>query len=239
MDTELAIRTRKTEKCLADPNHLAPVDHERQSRVKEDIRELLELAGHAPFHKPAHSDHLKTDTDEKASLDAVMPWRFYVLDQAACQSAVALIRNRAANHQEKIWHESWQSKIPWLLAGADALILTYWLPDPQSHPTTQDAPEWTLFNQEHLAAASAATQTLLLAATARQYHNYWSSGGIFRSSDMQALLNISPKQVLLGAVFLTHSASVAENTAIKEGGMRSKRTPPEHWSKWVAPSLSE
>ncbi len=38
----------------------------------------------------------------------------------------------------------------------------------------------TLTNVEHIAAAYAAIQNLLLAATARGIRNYWSSGGVLR-----------------------------------------------------------
>ncbi len=55
---------------------------------------------------------------------------------------------------------------------------------------------------EHIAAASAAIQNLLLAATARGISNYWSSGGVLRSAQVFQQLGIPRQQILLGAIFL-------------------------------------
>ena len=233
MHTDEAIRTRKTEKILGDPENLPAIDEQQQTQVRNDLEELLQLAGNAPFHKPADAVHLKGADAAKAGLDALMPWRFYLLDQTGCQAMVRLLALKAKSSNDSMWQDAWQSKIPRLLAGAHATVLACWLPDPPgdpSHPETV----WTLNNQEHLAAASAAVQNLLLGATARQYHNYWSSGGIFREPALLQQLGIPVDQILLGAIFLTHSSRIPAVSEIKVGGLRAKRTPPEHWSRWVS-----
>ena len=59
----------------------------------------------------------------------------------------------------------------------------------------------TLANMEHIAAAAAAIENLLLAATARGVSNYWSSGGVLRSQIVRQLLAIPPAEIVLGAIF--------------------------------------
>ena len=223
------ILRRRTEKVLAERD--LPVSDRRQS-----VNEILTLAGQAPFHRPCEDRHRQT-----GGLPGIEPWRFHVLAAAECRNLRAKVPLENAG------------KIPAMLAAADALIMATWLPNAGSleagsleagqfnpaEPQTiasqaADAAGFaaTVTNMEHIAAAAAAIQNLLLAATARGISNYWSSGGVLRSQAMFELLGIPTTEILLGAVFLFPSErGEAELVTSK---LRGRRTPPDQWSRWVS-----
>ncbi len=210
LDTDSAMRSRKTTKVLAEAD--LPVND-----LGGLVEELLAAAAMAPFHRACDVAH-RAGTD----LAGIEPWRFYVVDAAGCR----LLRQRIPRENA--------GKIPAMLAAADALLLTTWLPNPPSE-RFQLAPEAefepTLANMEHIAAASAAIQNLLLAATARGVASYWSSGGILRSSEVFNLTGIPANQILLGAVFL-FPAEVGDSTVVGSK-LRDKRCPARDWSRAV------
>ena len=208
MQTDQAIRQRKTEKVLAT-NPLPCPDH---STV---VNELVALAGHAPFHRAVEDRH------RQGELDGIEPWRFHILDATNCRRLMPLLPKENAG------------KIPAMLATADALIIATWLPSAGETTPMGDEPGFavTLTNVEHIAAASAAIQNLLLAATARGIRNYWSSGGVLRLPSVFAQLGIPADQILLGAIFLfPQEIGDAELATSK---LRELRTTPEHWSRWI------
>ncbi len=221
MQTEDAIRSRKTVKILA--SHELPVSDHRSL-----VNEILSLAGQAPFHRACEEHHRQS-----SPLTGIEPWRFHVLDAEACRK----LRTRVPIENA--------GKIPAMLAAADALIMATWLPNaaPRSlgplvpsvlPPSTDEEPDFaaTINNMEHIAATSAAIQNLLLAATSRGISNYWSSGGVLRSSEVFSQLGIPRSQILLGAVFLfPHEYGDAEFATSK---LREHRGSRESWSRWVS-----
>jgi len=200
------IRERRTTKMLADAPLPAPANRER-------IEAIVAAAGWAPFHKPAAKTH-------RDKTGAIVPWRCHILDAATCR---ALREKRIAAGDE--------TKIPRMLAAADALILVNWLPDPPKSESSTPF-EGTLENMEHIAAASAGIQNILLAATARGVASYWSSGGALREPDVQQSLGIPGGQILLGAVFLFPTEAPGVEQA--PGKLRDLRGPIDTWSQWVA-----
>ncbi len=208
MHTDDAIRNRCTEKVLSDTdlpteNHVAIVN------------ELLSLAGMAPFHRACEDHH------RIGGLTGIEPWRFYAMDAKDCRKLALRIPLENAG------------KIPAMLRAADALILATWLPNAGRHKAMGDEPgfELTLANVEHLAAASAAIQNLLLAATARGISNYWSSGGVLRLPIVLEQLGISTNELVLGAIFLfPKEIGSAERVTSK---LREHRQPKEKWSRWI------
>jgi nitroreductase len=209
MQTDEAIRSRKTEKILSAQD-LPTADH------CDLVNEILSLAGQAPFHRPCEEHH------RQSSQSGIEPWRFHVLDAASCRKLRTQIPLENAG------------KVPAMLSAADALILATWLPNAAHVPDMDGEPGFaaTLNNMEHIAAASAAIQNLLLAATARGVSNYWSSGGVLRSAQVFNLLGIPRSQILLGAVFLfpkTYGDAELATSKLREH--RSKR---EAWSRWVS-----
>ena len=217
------IRTRKTAKILRDPTACMDISENVQETLRQTLHEIIELAAWAPFHRVANKQAHRQDTMQSA-----VPWRFFVLEKAACCQVIQHIERQATEHPDSKWAKAWQSKIPKLLAGCGALMQVTWLPEP---PEQGDVPTLNIENVEHIAAASAAVQNALLAAEDRGLHTYWSSGGILRDSEMFAYLGIPTNQMLLGSIFLTHpDMSHDENQA---GGLRDARGEVTDWSTWV------
>ena len=209
MDTDEAIRTRQTVKILAS-HELPAADH------RATLNEVLALAGQAPFHRACEEQH------RTSGLSGIEPWRFHVLDAAACRRLHPQLPRENAG------------KIPAMLKAADALVMATWLPNAGPAVPMEDEPGFalTLSNVEHIAATAAAIQNLLLAATARGISNYWSSGGVLRSPSVFELLGIPTNQILLGAIFFFPSAyGDAERATSK---LRPHRSPPDKWSRWVS-----
>ncbi|REK24836.1 MAG: hypothetical protein DWQ42_12930 [Planctomycetota bacterium] len=131
-----------------------------------------------------------------------------------------------------------EGKLPRMLAAATAMIQVTWLPHPpsaESEPLPTGALfEPTLVNMEHLAAASAAVQNLLLAATACGVPTYWSSGGALREAEAFKLLGIPRREIALGSVLL-FPADDAETPGIEHvpGKLRDKRGGAEDFSRRV------
>jgi len=144
-------------------------------------------------------------------------------------------------------------KIPAMLASALTTIIATWLPNPplerkmnelensdenlmdsKNSPFVTEYFEPTVENVEHIAAASAAVQSLLLAATAAGLLNYWSSGGVLRSLRILDLLGIPRNQRVLGAIFLFPMVQPESQSAQVVGSkLREVRGGIDAWSRWI------
>jgi len=203
---DTAARNRKTVKLLGDPAQPAPIGGLDRATVEE----LVETAGWAPFHRPAFAAREQGNP-------VVEPWRFTMLDTLACRALLPRLSEIPKP----------PGKISNMLAVADALLLVTWLPEP-----SEDGWQANDFNVEHIAAGSAAIQTLMLAATERGIASYWSSGGALGTAEAFAMLGIEPTDKLLGAIFFF--PETAKNAEAAPGKMRVKRSAPEAWSRWVS-----
>ena len=211
MNTEDAILNRKTVKILGDEH--APLKIE--TAVKEVVDEMIRIAGAAPFHYACHKSYR-----EKGEMTSIVPWRFHALAADDCRKLLGWIQQ----------HDLVAGKVAKMLATADALLLVTWLPD-VSDEKRDELFVPTLRNMEHIAAASAAIQNLLLIATSKGVDSYWSSGGVLREKELFQLLKIPLQELLLGAVFLFPAdSSSAEKVA---GKLRNLRGEKEKWSRWV------
>jgi nitroreductase len=201
------IRERRTSKVLAD-EPLPAVS------AREAVEEVVATAGWAPFHKAAARVH-----QESGVLTSIVPWRFHLLDAPACRALRQVLLERGD-----------KSKVPRMLAAATALVQATWLPNPPKEAAA-GLFEATEENMEHVAAAGAAVQNLLLAATARGFRSYWSSGGALRGAEAFGWMGIPAGEILLGSVFLfpadTGDAEVAP------GSHRDRRGAPTDWARWV------
>lgn len=217
------IRGRRTSKRLRDPDEArtdrAPLPDAR----REELDAMLAVAGEAPFHRRVADEH------RGGELGSAVPWRFHVLERPMCLALLDAVEARATADADSKWARAWKSKIPELLAGASACALVTWLPDPPEAGAA--SPDFTERNVEHVAAASAAIQNLLLAATARGWTSYWSSGGILKDPDVFALLGVSAHEELLGAVML--GAPDAPHTRDIPGGLREERGERSGWMRRV------
>jgi nitroreductase len=208
---DCVIRNRRTRKVLGHLHSPATIPHGFTEKVEEAVR----IAGWAPFHFPANKIHRQSE------LDSCVPWRFYALDQASCLTlAQRLLDNSAGNVTE-------DSTIIRMLAAAGSVVLSTWLPEPK---TTELALH---MNEEHLAAASAAVQNLLLAGEARGIQTYWSSGGVLASSQCFDLCNIPTTQKLLGAIFM-FPPQTDSSMDVHEGKLRNRRGTPDSWRTWIS-----
>lgn len=201
------IQDRRTVKVLA-PEALPATD------IKQTVEELVSVAGWAPFHYPSQERH-------HLDLESPVPWRFYMLDAPACRQLAAQLADK---HYGKIVE---------MLNSAEALIQTTWLPT-QVKEDCKELYEPSLANMENIAAASAAVQNILLAATARGIPNYWSSGGILREDDLFIRMQISPSEILLGSIFLfPNEGETPDNVQHAYSKRRDTRGDAESWSRWV------
>lgn len=217
MEIDKIIKNRKTQKVLAnEPWGL----HEDEEGLHKTINELLDLAAFAPFHKKCDETH-----SSKAELNSCLPWRFYVLDSSNCRLLFDYIKREAIK----------AGKISNMLAAADALLICTWLPDSikNSGENEETTYEGNIKNMEHIAAASAAIQNVLIGATARNIPNYWSSGGQLRMSQLRNHLNISLKEIVLGAVFLFPENLDRPDTIVKPGQLREQGKEKNSWIKWI------
>lgn len=209
--TAQAIRLRKTTKLLSD----IPLP---QRDIRATVDRLIESAGWAPFHRACDVSHRETETC------GIQPWRMYALDSLNCRQLAKSLPAENAG------------KIPRMLASADAMIQTTWLPNPATRPLDGGAFEATLANMEHIAAASAAIQNLLLAATAEGIPSYWSSGGVvLREAAGFDLLGIPAEEILLGSIFLFPAdlQALPSTTEVVGSKLRHQRSPQPTWARWV------
>ena len=213
------IRQRKTLKVLAEEGAPFPLP---SGELAASMAELVELGSCAPYHYPCDAGH------QVAPLDSPAPWRFYALTAENCRKLLGRIHQQP----EPV------GKIGNMLAAADGLILTTWLPDPPAtQPPAEQPPAGQLFeptrrNMEHIAAASAAIQNMLLAATQANIQSYWSSGGAALRSDLVfEWLSIPATQILLGAIFLFPEDT--RSAATKPGANRGRQGSPDRWLHWV------
>lgn len=224
---DAALRERRSHKVLADPDRPLPA----AGLAPPVVAELLAAMGRAPFHRPPHAVHASHGEEDGVT----GPWRAYVLGAEACRALLRLLRRR----------DALAGKIPGLLAAADTLVLVTWLPDPPAASASADAAanaaadaeaedfEPTVANVEHIAAAGAAVQNLLVAATARGLRTFWSSGGVLRTPPLFEAVGIPARERLLGAVFVTRPD--LPDVRILTTKLGDRRAPVEAWARHVAP----
>lgn len=224
---ERSIRSRKTSKVLLPLSYRAEQQALWAEGHTEILRSILETASWAPFHKQAHERHI---TQASPSL---VPWRFYVVEPQACTSLLSFLESRSRESADPKWGRAWQSKIKEMLCGCGVLVQATWLADPaeEVEENTSKPAEFNLKNVEHVAAASSAIQSLLIAAESHQWLSYWSSGGILRDAEVFDRLGIGADECLLGSLFLTPVAH--PEARIIEGGLRERRGSLDERVSWV------
>jgi nitroreductase len=204
------IRERRTVKVLADQAFPA-------TDARAVVEELAAAGGWAPFHRVAARGHLE------GALTSIVPWRFYLVDADGCRAL-----------RETLLARGDKSKVPRMLAAATGLIQATWLPNPARGEHT-GLFEATEENMEHVAAAGAAVQNLLLAAQARGIPNYWASGGALRGADAFRWMGIPAGEILLGSIFLFPAET--SGAEVSPGSHRNNRGAPSDWSRWVTLDL--
>ena len=202
---ESIMRARVTEKVLASLEARAPLSSALEAKNRPLVESALEAAGWAPFHFARGVNGLAE------------PWRVHVL------------WNSQARRLSRFLSEALKlnSKEPQLAAACSALVLVTWLPEDAPASLGQSEEKAVIRNEEHLAAASAMVQNLLLALTAKGMGTYWSSGGKLRGAEVFAYLGIPQHERLLAAVFIEYPESkLGDQGEIqrKPGALRSQRS---------------
>lgn len=216
MTTSDIIARRVTTKVLADPERPRPTPDGSERPL---LRSMMEAGHRAPHHFPCHESHRVEGSTSP------VPWRFYALDGAACRALRTLVAGIEGSIETTMK----------LLGGTDGLIVVTWLPEPRTAP---DVPaEGSLFdgtrrNMEHVAAASAAVQNMLLVATEEGRGSFWSSGGpILLSDTVRELLGIPAGEVVLAAVYLAPDDTSGVDT--RPGARRPQAGAVDDCTRWI------
>ena len=214
MNTEEAIRARKTLKLRANPESPLPVT--KGVEFRSTVEQLIELAAQAPFH------YESPEKQRAKNLKGSEPWRFHAIEGAGCRSLLkALIDEKPVKSTDGIKQ---------MLAAADALILGTWIPEKNRRKGRKYHPN--VKNMEHIAATGAAIQNLLLAATDQGINAYWSSGGCLRKPKVLKYLGIPKHEILLGAIFLFPD-EYPESVQTKTGKNADNRGELSDYMDWV------
>lgn len=207
------IRTRKTEKVLAQLEECRPVPADVDVLRRPQVMEAIKTAGWAPFHFARQTPGIAE------------PWRAHVLWQGQAIKTAHYLRDELGV----------QSKEPLLLAGCSAAVIVTWLPEfdePGDKPRSAAViEEQRIRDEEHLAAASAMVQNLLLILTAHGMGTYWSSGGRLRKPELFDHLGISSDERFLAGVFIEYPEMMDHSKQRKPGAHRDKRG--GHWLREV------
>ena len=202
---EQTICARKTEKVLCQPEDAKPVPAEVDAMRRPQVMGAIQTAGWAPFHFAR--------TPQIAE-----PWRAYVLWQDQAMKTAHHLRDELGD----------QTKVPLLLAGCSAAVIVTWLPEfdgPSEKPRSAAVrQEQRIRDEEHLAAASAMVQNLLLILTAHGMGTYWSSGGRLRKPEVFDYLGIAEEERFLAGVFIEYPEMMDPAKDRKPGSHRDKRS---------------
>ncbi|TWT77912.1 Nitroreductase family protein [Posidoniimonas polymericola] len=205
------IRRRRTEKVLCEVDDHQPVPPEVAAAHKPTVLAAIETAGWAPFHFP------RQQQGPRQQDGLAEPWRAHVVWPKDLRPLALFLRDEL----------KLTSKEPSLVAGASALVLVTWLPefhDPRAAERSGLDPEQQrIRDEEHLAAASAMVQNLLLLLTAHGMGTYWSSGGKLRGAEAFEYLGIPAGERLLAAVFVEYLEMMSDSKQRKPGALRDKR----------------
>ena len=205
MKLQEAIKKRRTLKVLSQENV-------KVRDISQDVIEICEMGGKAPFH------YIHSKAAEK-SLKSLAPWRFYVLNGESCRAL--------ADYCDE--NEIEGGKIVQMLRAAQTLIQVTWTPEVSVSEQAGLPVQQT--NVEHIAAASAAVQNMLLTATALGYENYWSSGGVLRETQLKEYLGIPSEEHLLASLFVFDTDT--GNCKTKKGALRGRQGDLESFCKFV------
>ncbi|TVQ80416.1 MAG: hypothetical protein EA369_02720 [Bradymonadales bacterium] len=114
------------------------------------------------------------------------PWRFRVCLQGGIQSFVECLKTRVSESEWKALNSGAQR-----LLTAGALIIV-----------SVQRGESELRREENFAAAAAATQSLLLGATALGIRSFWSTGKLMRHDETRSLFGIPDEEIFVGGIWL-------------------------------------
>lgn len=219
------VQQRRTFKVMGDVDAPVQIDSQTAKKNRAIVLESVKSADSAPFHY------------DRNCKGVPQPWRVKVLWHESCQKV-------AANFYQ--WFDDVKpgNKLPSMLSACGACVLVSWLPqfpnvstgtssaDDEKSATVSKSKQIQI-DEEHLAAASAYVQNLMLLLTAANMGTYWSSGGQFRTAAMMDRLSMAPPRQLLAAVFVEFPETNLGDIQRVPGKLSGKRASAESWMSVV------
>ncbi len=215
------IRARKTLKVLGDVHQPVCFTNDDVEKHNQKVIDAIRTAGWAPFHYHRDRDGLAE------------PWRVHVIWHEHCQALARSFHDWFPDAKPT-------NKLPSMLSACGALVITTWLPQFRRKSQQLDAaqssiglPKQITIDDEHLAAAAAMVQNLLLLLTANSMGTYWSSGGQFRTPKMFEKLGIDKGESFLGGIFVEYPSTLGEAIERVSGKQRNNRCQDQAWLREV------
>ncbi|MEM9555709.1 MAG: nitroreductase family protein [Acidobacteriota bacterium] len=208
MTIESVILNRRTEKVLCDIESYRPVPLDVAERNREIVLQAIKTAGWAPYHHLRRADGIPE------------PWRVHILWHDDVRKAAVYLRDELKN----------TTKVPRLTVASSVVILATWLPE--FYDVASPSAAQVCIDEEHLAAASAMVQNLLLILTEHGMGTYWGSGGVFRTPAMFDYLGIPREERLLAAIHVEYREMMDANKERFPGKNRNRRS--EDWIRSVS-----
>lgn len=206
------IRERKTTKVFGLPEKPLQLTAEIAKHWDQEVLLAIEAAGPAPFHFARNLDGVAE------------PWRVTTLWWEACRELATELPQLCPNLKPG-------NKLPAILAACGAAVLVHWLPAGPEEVAESAKREETNF--EHLAAASAYVQNLLLLLTAAGMESYWASANLLDTPEVKQRLGVPASRKLLGAIMVAFPTAESAGFERAGGGNRSKRSPVTAWSREI------
>ena len=215
------IRARKTLKVLGDVTRPVYFSKETAEICDRKVIDSIQTAGWAPFHYNRDQDGIAE------------PWRIHVIWHEDCRSIASRFHDWFPDVKAS-------NKLPAMLSACGALIITTWIPQFRGESQQLEGvdnsiglPKQVTIDDEHLAAAAAMVQNLLLLLTAHSMGTYWSSGGQFRTLEMFEKLGIKPNESFLSGVFVEYPDTQDEPMERVGGKQRSNRSIEHAWLREI------
>ncbi len=203
------IRERATCKVLGDLAAPPTWPEDLLAAHRQRLDECLAVAGWAPFHFARNVDGIAE------------PWRVHLFELPACR---ALARDLPL-----LVEVPPKNRLRNLLAGCGALALVTWLP---VHDLDDKSREQQV-NAEHLCAAGAFVQNLLLLLTAAGMQSYWASPGLLAAPAVRNHTAIPREEEPMAAVYCGFPGSCDGGVERLAGGNRKLRSPAGLWTRRV------
>ena len=206
------IRRRQTMKVIGNPFNPLELTEAELSVGDALVEQAIGNAGWAPFHYDRQVDGIAE------------PWRATILPQAMCREIGSRLVEWCPDLKPG-------NKMPAMLSVCGCVVLVTWLP--QTSADISDSAKLSDVNFEHVAAAAAFVQNLLLLLEAKGLGTYWGSGGMFCDRSIMSRLGLSDIEKLLAAVYIEYPASKGMPLERIPGGNRARRQPSSQWTRIV------
>ncbi|MBL7705597.1 MAG: nitroreductase [Taibaiella sp.] len=162
-----------------------PAQMNGQIIPEQDIKDIIATADWAPTHG-------RTE-----------PWRFFVLTgdnlKKFCEHHAELYW---ANTDEALRTETKRESLTKMGDKASHLVIT----------VMRRTPDTKIIVEEEYAAVAAATENMLLGATAKGIASFWSTGGMTHHPAMKMYLGLTENDLVMGLIYLGYSDDQKEGT---------------------------